>query len=157
MKIEDNVTNQNAYILQAYLKAIGLRLEFVTKDPLLTDLSEDIQEFVVHGRRIVDYGYRKPVYKALFDKYMEYMESRVYVGLDKDAKSTLAWNWVFEQDEIKTMDMKGLTKEDFLSIITNPNVDIEKEKKNIRMADEEETLDEDDNLSEEDEIESEDM
>ena len=33
----------------------------------------------------------------------------------------------------------------------------EKEKKNIRMADEEETLDEDDNLSEEDEIESEDM
>ena len=158
LKIEDNFTNQNADILQAYLKAIGLRLEFVTKDPLLTDLSEDIQEFVVHGRRIVDYGYRKPVYKALFDKYMEYMESRVYVGLDKDAKSTLAWNWVFEQDDIKTMDMKGLTKEDFLSIITNPNVDIEKEKKNIRMStDEEETLDEDDNLSEEDEIESEDM
>ena len=157
LKIEDNFTNQNADILQAYLKAIGLRLEFVTKDPLLTDLSEDIQEFVVHGRRIVDYGYRKPVYKALFDKYMEYMESRVYIGLDKDAKSTLAWNWVFEQDDIKQLDMKGLTKEDFLSIITNPNVDIEKEKKNIRIADEEETLDEDDNLSEEDEIESEDM
>lgn len=158
LKIEDNFTNQNADILEAYLKAIGLRLEFVTKDPLLTDLSEDIQEFVVYGRRIVDYGYRKPVYKALFDKYMEYMESRVYIGLDKDAKSTLAWNWVFEQDDIKTMDMKGLTKEDFLSIITNPNVDIEKEKKNIRMStDGEETLDEDDNLSEEDEIESEAM
>ena len=77
--------------------------------------------------------------------------------MDKDAKGTLGWNWVFEQDEIKQLDMKGLTKEDFLSIITNPNVDIEKEKKNIRMADEEETLDEDDNLSEEDEIESEDM
>ena len=55
------------------------------------------------------------------------------------------------------MDMKGLSKNDFLEIITNPDVDIEKEKKNIRMADEEETLDEDDNLSEEDEIESEDM
>ena len=89
---------------------------------------------------------------------MEYMESRVYIGLDKDAKSTLAWNWVFEQDDIKQLDMKGLTQEDFLSIITNPNVDIEKEKKNIRMStDEEETLDEDDNLSEEDEIESEAM
>ena len=85
------------------------------------------------------------------------MESRVYVGLDKDAKSTLAWNWVFEQEDIKSMDMKGLSKNDFLEIITNPDVDIEKEKKNIRMADEEETLDEDDNLSEEDEIESEDM
>ena len=47
LKIEDNFTNQNADILQAYLKAIGLRLEFVTKDPLLTDLSEDIQEDLI--------------------------------------------------------------------------------------------------------------
>ena len=76
-------------------------------------MSEDILTYTVHGMKIVDFGYRKPVYKTILDKYFHYMEKYIYIGPDESKKKESAWDWVFNQEDIKNLDMKGLTKEQF--------------------------------------------
>ena len=119
LKVEDNFINQNAVILNVYLKGIGLRLDFETEND--GDLIyEDVpMEYVVDGYSIVDLPSRKASYKRLLDRFKEYMESYDVVEVYPGQKEDLAWDWVFSQkdiqncnfeDHIKDM-MKMMTKE----------------------------------------------
>ena len=112
--VEPDYINVNAQILNAYFKTMGIRIHLVSEDEIAKEsMSEDILTYTVHGMKIVDFGYRKPVYKTILDKYFHYMEKYIYIGPDESKKKESAWDWVFNQEDIKNLDMKGLTKEQF--------------------------------------------
>ncbi len=120
LKVLDNYTNQNAIILEAYLKSMGLRLNFVTDDTDEEALKDTIQEMRVDGFTIIDRGYKKPIYKKLLDTYLYFMEKFTVVSIDEpNLKKKMGWDYVFDQDEIKSMDLMGITKEDMMNLVLN--------------------------------------
>ena len=114
IKMDHSYVNVNAQILNAYLKTMGIRIHLVSEeDEAKQSMSEEILSYDVHGVKIIDYGYRKPVYKAVLDRYFEYMEKYIYIGPDINEKKQNAWDYVFSQKEIQDLDLKGLTRDDF--------------------------------------------
>ena len=114
IKMDHSYVNVNAQILNAYLKTMGIRIHLVSEeDEAKQSMSEEILSYDVHGVKIIDYGYRKPVYKAILDRYFEYMEKYIYIGPDINEKKQNAWDYVFSQKEIQDLDLKGLTRDDF--------------------------------------------
>lgn len=149
LKIRDSYKNLNAVILQSYLKAIGIHLNFVTKDEA-DEYPDMIHNMRIDGFTVIDVGRKKPVYKKLLDLYMEYVESTIVIDLeDPNAKAKLAWDWVFEQEEVKEMDLMGITKDDMLNIVIHPETQEDLPMSNTEDIDDE--LDDIDSDEDEDE------
>lgn len=111
LKIEDDYTNQNAVILNAYMKGIGIQLEFETDDE--DDLFyADVQTtMVIDGYTVVDFRSKKNAYHKLFEKFNEFMENYDVVQTYPGMKEDIAWDWVFsQQDSIEDIDWSHLTK-----------------------------------------------
>ena len=145
LKVEDNFINQNAVILNVYLKGIGLRLDFETEND--GDLIyEDVpMEYVVDGYSIIDLPSRKASYKRLLDRFKEYMESYDVVEVYPGQKEDLAWDWVFSQKDIQDCNFEDHIK-DMMKMMT-------KEKRKEKSTDTIDTPIEDDEDSEEEESE----
>ena len=158
MKIEDDYTNQNAVILNAYMKVIGIHLEFETDDE--DDLFyADVQTtMVIDGYTVVDFRSKKNAYHKLFEKFNEFMENYDVVQTYPGMKEDIAWDWVFsQQDSIEDIDWSQFDK-DVLKSITQPKIPDEYFEQLNDQNDEEELdseIDSEDSEEEEDEETSE--
>ena len=48
------------------------------------------------------------------------MEKFTVVSIDEpNLKKKMGWDYVFDQDEIKSMDLMGITKEDMMNLVLN--------------------------------------
>lgn len=116
LKIEDNFTNINADILQAYLKGIGIHLEFDVEGEYEDVYRDTIRPYRTHGFTVVDRLSRKKVYDKLFDLYENFLNTYEVVATSKDQIRKEAWHWVFQQDEVKNLDLGGITEEGMVDI-----------------------------------------
>jgi hypothetical protein len=104
LKIKDNYSNINAEILNARLKAIGLRLNFNTEEKITPDIFQDvISPLHIGPYTILDYISRHHLYIRLFELYDEEMKKCIMIESYKGEKSDKAWDSVFELDEVKEM------------------------------------------------------
>ncbi len=122
LKVEDNFTNINADILEAYLKGIGIHLDFDIEGQYEYVYEDTIREYRVHGFTVLDRPSHKPVYDKLFDLYQKFLDTYEVVATNKEDVKKTAWKWVFEQDEAKELDLGNITPELMLSI-TDKNKD----------------------------------
>lgn len=124
LKVEDNFTNINADILEAYLKGIGIRLEFDVEDENSEHVYRDtVREYRTHGFTVVDKLSRKKLYDRLFDLYEEFLSTYEVVGRGKEAIRKAAWDWVFEQEEVKKMDLGNISKDLMINITSKLSSD----------------------------------
>ena len=136
LEMDPSYVNVNAQILNAYFKTMGIRIHLVSEDDIAKEsVSDEILTYTVHGVKIVDFGYRKPIYKTILDKYFYYMEKYIYIGPDPKQKKESAWDWVFKQEDIKNLDMKGLTKDKFINLFDNDEEEITKPEDNPNYED----------------------
>ena len=120
LKIQHDFTNINAVILNAYLKAIGLSLNFdIAND--YEHVFEDVQtEMIIDGYTVIDNLSKQDAYRELFDKFNEFMENYEVVETYPGEKEDAAWDWVFEQkDDIADINLDLFDKE-VLKKITHP-------------------------------------
>lgn len=135
LKIEDNFTNINADILEAYLKGIGIRLDFDIEGEYEYVYRDTVREFRTHGFTVVDKLSRKKIYDKLFDYYQQFLDTYEVVARKPEDVRKEAWKWVFSQDEIKKMDL-GNINEDTMFTITSKLYD-----DGLSSSDSEEELD----------------
>lgn len=107
LKLKDNYTNANADIFNAKLKSIGLKIRFVKEDEENNDaLVEDVVMPLQIGKYTVyDSPLRKPLYNKLFIKFLQMMESITVVETYPGEKEDYCWNMVFEDDDIKKLEV----------------------------------------------------
>lgn len=118
-EIKDDYTNQNAVILNAYLKSMGIALEFDI-DGYGEEIYADVPtEMEIDGYLVYDLLSKRDSYKKLFAKFREYMESHEVIEVASGQKEKMAWDWVFSQKDIDQVDLSQFDKE-FLNTITTP-------------------------------------
>lgn len=116
LKIEDNFTNINADILEAYLKGIGIRLDFDIEGEYEYVYRDTVREFRTHGFTVVDKLSRKKIYDKLFDYYQQFLDTYEVVARKPEDVRKEAWKWVFSQDEIKKMDLGNINENTMFTI-----------------------------------------
>lgn len=127
LKVEENFTNINVDILAAYLKGMGIELDFDVEGEYEYVYRDTIRQYRTHGFTVVDRLSRKPVYDKLFDLYNEFMDTYEVVSSDKEAPMKAAWKWVFEQEEVKKLDLGSITEEMMFMITSKMHDDTLKE------------------------------
>ena len=114
LEIKHDYANINALILEAYFKGMGLKMNYILDKEKNEPRVDIIEEFTVLGERIMDYRYtRHDYYKILSmrNKYMgDHLILETYPGEAKD----VACAWVFEQDEIKELEIYERAYEAFI-------------------------------------------
>lgn len=139
LKLQNNFVNANAEILNARLKSIGLRIQFLTDAEDTPDVLTDvIMPLNIHGYTIYDTPLNKPLYNQLFKLYDNYLESSAIVQTYQGQKQDMAWKYVFELDEVKKLKVPKKIKNILLNttkgiIVCNDSPD--------SMEDEEESTD----------------
>ena len=126
LKVKDNYINANADIFAARLKGIGLKVQYVREDEDEPTMLEDVVMPLQIGKyTIYDTPLNKPMYNNLFTKFIPMMESismmESYVG----EKSDYVWDKIFEEDEIKELNIPKETKEMILTATRNKGVSID--------------------------------
>ena len=126
LKVKDNYINANADIFAARLKGIGLKVQYVREDEDEPTMLEDVVMPLQIGKyTIYDTPLNKPMYNKLFAKFIQMMESvsmmESYVG----EKSDYVWDKIFEEDEIKELNIPKETKEMILTATRNKGVSID--------------------------------
>ena len=116
--VEDSFTNINAQILDAYLKGIGIKIEYMVEDQKLHVFRDVIRELRVHGYAIYDKPSNKPIYEKLFDLYEQFMEDYTVISTKKGSANEQAWDWVFKQSEVKKMELPSTITKEFMTSIT---------------------------------------
>ena len=127
LKVEENFTNINVDILAAYLKGMGIELDFDVEGEYEYVYRDTIRQYRTHGFTVVDRLSRKPIYDKLFDLYNEFMDTYEVVSSDKEAPMKAAWKWVFEQEEVKKLDLGSITEEMMFMITSKMHDDTLKE------------------------------
>lgn len=106
LKLQNNFVNANAEILNARLKSIGLKIRFLTDSEETPDVLEDvIMPLYIHGYTIYDSPLNKPIYNTLFKLYDEYLELNSIIYTYEGQKQDLAWQYVFNLQEVKDMNI----------------------------------------------------
>ena len=126
LKVKDNYINANADIFAARLKGIGLKVQYVRENEDEPTMLEDVVMPLQIGKyTIYDTPLNKPMYNKLFAKFIQMMESvsmmESYVG----EKSDYVWDKIFEEDEIKELNIPKETKEMILTATRNKGVSID--------------------------------
>ncbi len=104
LKIKDNFINANADILNAKLKAIGLRLRFIKDEDLREDVIIDaVTPLYIDKYIIYDTPLNKLMYAKLFVEYRKYLSRYSFVETYVGEKHDIAWDYVFGLEEIKEM------------------------------------------------------
>ena len=133
LKIKDDFTNQNAVILNAYMKGIGLHLEYDI-DGVNDYLYEDVPtEYIINGYLIYDIISRKPLYQNLLNMFRSKMEDfdviETYIG----EKEESVWKWVFEEMQIDGNPVPGDIQETLL-FITKPDIPSDYSKNDVNNS-----------------------
>ena len=145
LKIEDDYSNQNAIILNAYMKGIGLHLDYEIEgcnDYLYEDVPT---EYIIDGYLIIDLISRKPIYQYLLDRFKNMMEDYDVVETYIGEKENMVWDWVFREEAEKGNPVEE-TMQNLLRMITDPNSSVPSDQKaEIKSVelDEEETEEDD--------------
>ena len=105
LKIKDGYRNVNADILNAYLKSMGIHINFFTDVDDIQDVYMDvIQPFKVQGHTILDSPMKRDLYIRCFDAYDEVNNSEIIVLDDKVDLDTFIWDTVFAKPEMQDID-----------------------------------------------------
>ena len=150
LKIEDDYSNQNAIILNAYMKGIGLHLDYEIEgcnDYLYEDVPT---EYIIDGYLIIDLISRKPIYQYLLDRFKNMMEDYDVVETYIGEKENMVWNWVFREEAEKGNPVEE-TMQNLLRMITDPNSSVPSDQKaEIKSVELNEEESEEDDLSDSD-------
>lgn len=112
LKVKDNYVNANADILNAKLKTMGIKITFIKEgDDVDTIINDAIMPLKFGKYTVYDSPLRKSMYNKLFLKFLEVMESVSFVETYPGEKDEYAWKKVFEQDDIKELDIPSEIKE----------------------------------------------
>ena len=116
LNLKDAYRNSSADTLNAYMKAIGLRIEFITaKD---SDIENKVYSNVamplqIRGYTIYDKYENLQYYNQLFDEYISAMESFTMIESSPGEKSDYCWDMIKETDSVKEILKKlNLTEND---------------------------------------------
>ncbi len=147
LEIKDNFINANADILNAKLKAIGLRIKFVrecdTTDDVLIDA---VTPLYIDKYIIYDTPLNKTMYVTLFHAYKKYLSSVTLIETYEGEKQDIAWDYVFNLPHIKEMDISIDIKE--MLICTTKGKTVQVTEKETEIDDEDEEIE--DEIMEED-------
>ena len=117
LKLTSNYTNANVMILQARLKCMGLRLRLLPSPDGYTHVYDDNVICAMHfgDYTIYDYPRNRGMYRELFDRFYAKMNSFIVVESYPGEKHDIAWDDVFENEEIQKKynisdDVKNLLK-----------------------------------------------
>ena len=117
LKLQNNFVNANAEILNARLKSIGLKIDFVKEGESEPDVYEDVvMPLHIHGYTIYDNPSKKPMYNTLFRVYDEYLGNKSIVQSYEGERQDMAWKYVFEQDEVKALNVPDSVQEMLTSV-----------------------------------------
>jgi hypothetical protein len=120
LKMKYSYTNANADILNARLKAIGIRLRFMKESDSKTDIFYDeIQPLVFDGYTIFDSPLKKPIYIQLFKEYQKYMSSHTVIETYRGQTKDMAWEYAFGLPEIKKLKITPGMKEAVIAATKN--------------------------------------
>lgn len=111
LKIKDNYINANADILNAKLKAIGIKLNYVKKGDREDVLIDAITPLYIDNFIIYDTPLNKAMYNKLFYEYRKYVSSISVVESYEGEKQDVAWDYVFNLPQIKEMNIDDDIKE----------------------------------------------
>lgn len=138
LRIEDSYKNQNAIILNAYLRSMGLAIEFEQEEDDSEVPENEIVSFESSGVTFVTRHSKEPIIKLIMAKYREFMETHVYISVtDPTWKIKKVVDEVFEDEEIKNTDLLGVTKDFILqSILDSNQMDMLKKAESENVAEE---------------------
>lgn len=96
IKIKDSYHNTNAEILNAYLKSMGIRLNFYTDIDNVDDVYMDVvQLYRVHGYLVMDVPSNREVYVRCFEAYDRYKAENILILDDSITVNDYVWDAVF--------------------------------------------------------------
>ena len=122
LKIEDDYSNQNAIILNAYMKGIGLHLDYEI-DGCDDYLYEDVPtEYIINGYLIVDLISKKSFYQRILDRFKAKMEDYDVVETYIGEKENTVWDWIFQEEQDNGTPIDEVTQA-VLRVLTNPTTD----------------------------------
>lgn len=97
LKIKDSYRNVNADIFNAYMKTLGIGVEFYTDIDNIEDVILDVaQPYTVHGFTVLDTPLHREIYERCFDEYRRVINDNIIVLDDKTDLNTYVWDQVFE-------------------------------------------------------------
>lgn len=128
LKVKDNYINSNADIFAARLKGIGLKVHYVREGEDEPTMIEDVVMPLQFGKyTIYDTPLNKPIYNKLFAKFIQLMETVSFMESYNGEKSDYIWDIIFNDDEIKELNISDTTKEMILAATKNKTVNLEEE------------------------------
>ena len=128
LKVKDNYINSNADIFAARLKGIGLKVHYVREGEDEPTMIEDVIMPLQFGKyTIYDTPLNKPIYNKLFAKFIQLMETVSFMESYNGEKSDYIWDIIFNDDEIKELNISDTTKEMILAATKNKTVNLEEE------------------------------
>ena len=140
LKLKDSYRNTNADILNAYLKAWGLRLDFITDVEKIGDIIMDTQQaYTVHGYTVLDYPSNKHLYAKLFSIYDKVMNNYIFIDSGNGDMTESIWNMVFKDDELKDEKVPDYVKRVCIAS-TNGEINEMIKKFNIENSDQSEKI-----------------
>ena len=102
LKVKDSYRNVNADILNAYLKSMGIRINFLTDVDDLQDVYMDVEQlYKVEGHTILDTPMNRDLYMRCFNAYTEYNDSEIVVLDDQMTLDEYIWNQVFAREDMQ--------------------------------------------------------
>lgn len=119
IKLKGEFINTNADILAARLKCIGIKINYRSSKPKPAVYEDAVTELHI-GRFIVyDSPKNQPMYEELFDLYTKRRRSVSYVETYVGEGNDRTWDYVFELEQVKKMELSEDTK-NMLKIATSP-------------------------------------
>lgn len=110
LKVRPEFINSNADIINARLKAIGLRLRFNTQKKIVPDIYQDVVSTLQIGPyTIMDKISKHENYVRVFYLYEKEFHKYEMIETYPGQKSDLCWDKIFELEEVKSM---GFSEED---------------------------------------------
>lgn len=111
LKVKQTFTNTNAEILNAKLKAIGIRLVFSRDKDNIPDVFEDvITPMSIAGFTVYDSPLRNKLYIYLFEERRKFLSDFYIVESYPGEKEDIAWQHVFDLPKVKEYNLDEETK-----------------------------------------------
>ena len=132
IKVKDSYRNVNADIFNAYLKSMGIHVEFLTDVEKIDDIYMDvIQPYVVHGYTVLDLPSNREFYVRALSAFEKYRGENILVLDESISQNDYIWDQVFQQKDLADIPepvravCRGATAGEFLNIDTAKDEDEE--------------------------------
>lgn len=116
LKVKDNYTNINGEILNAYMKGIGYRINYVT-DKLQDEVPINLlMRYRVDGKSVVDTPLNKELYQALFKIYNKLSARIRFVERYRGHKVVTLWTMIRDLDDVKKLDIPDIVWDNIINL-----------------------------------------